>query len=77
MKNLLSISMTCFLGIEVEQKTIDYNWSQVRILGETAIFSYNFLFLGYFCSSKCPGPAVANFELMINSLMMNRVKGFF
>jgi len=29
---------------------------------------------GYFGSSKCPGPAVANFELMINSLMINRVK---
>ena len=37
-------------------------------------FSLNFLLGGYFCTSKCPGPAVANFELMIKSLMMNRVK---
>ena len=51
-----------------------YYWSQVRMLDETAIFSYNFLLARYFCSSKCPDPAVANFELMINSLMMNRVK---
>ena len=36
--------------------------------------SCNFLLGGYFDSSKCLGPAVVNFELMINSLMMNRVK---
>ena len=53
---------------------LNFYWSQVRIPSEIAIFSYNFLSGGYFCSSKCPGLIVANFELMINSLLMNRVK---
>ena len=61
-------------------RTIDLNlqfyWSQVWILVEAVIFSYNFLLEANVCSWKCPGPAAANFELMINSHMMNRVKGY-
>ena len=38
------------------------------------LFSYNFLLRGYFCGSKCPGPAVANSKLRINSHVMNRVE---
>ena len=53
--------------------TLQFYWFQVQIPVETAIFSHIFLLGGYFCSSKWLGPAVANFELMINLLMMNRV----
>ena len=57
--------------------TVDYKfqfyWSQVGLPDKTATFSYNFLLGGYFCSSKYLGPEVANFELMINSNIMNRV----
>ena len=46
-------------------------------MAETAIFSYNLILREHYCSSKCPGPAVANFQLMINSHMINKVKNQF
>ena len=79
MKNLSQIVMYCFLGLVVEQKTAIYNFIGPRFESwmKELFFSFDFLLGGYFCSSKCPGPAVANFELMINSLMMNRANDTF
>ena len=66
--------MSCFLGLVVEKKTVDYNFTGPRFKSWlTAIFSYDFL-LGGYLEFNVLGPAVANFELMINSHMMNSLR---
>ena len=63
MKNSLIIFMCCFLGLVVEQKTATYNFIDPRFKSQMKqlFLSYNFLLGGYFCSSKCLDPGVANF----------------
>ena len=50
---------------------LQWEVSQVQSLYTVVIFFKK----GYSSSSKCPSQAVAELELMINFLMMNRVKG--
>ena len=47
----------------------------IIVLCETVLFFKIFSFGEYFCISKCLGSAVAKFVLMINTHMVNRVKG--
>ena len=62
--------MSCLLGLVVGQSFCGPRFeSQLKQL----FFSYNFLLGEYFYSSKCPGPAVAKFVLIINTLVVNRV----
>ena len=70
-KNSLQIFMSCFFSPVVEEYTSNYNFSGPSF--ESQVEELFFFWEGYFCSSKCLGPAVANFELMIHSFMMNRI----
>ena len=73
MTNSFNFPMSCLIsnGRLLDQKL------EVRFLCEIIHFSKYFLYGGYFCISKCLGSAVAKFVLMINTLMVNRVKVLF
>ena len=75
--NSLSIYMSCFLSLVVEQLSSNY-----QLIGSSRFESWlkqpfsscNVLLGGYLCSLKCPGLVLANFELMISSFMIIGLK---
>ena len=77
-KNSFPSIMSCLTSLVVEKKTGNHYFTGLRFESclKQLFLLYNFLFGGYFCSWRCLRPAVANFELMISSLMMNRVQRF-